>query len=336
LISISKRTDGAMSTKNKIMVIFVALVLVLFAVLVALYGFVDPEGPFDDPVMQGDKDVGSVFTYEITEGGISITSFEVEIIAQSGSYYMIDLAVFVSALGSDSRFQMIHKETGALRFAEEGDETEFEFEGDTIMLIQWTLTGEEGDEWMFASCEDDGIIYVIECTIDDDTVRAELTSTDIIEPAGDYKRSSALDEYFTHSIEGIKGGAEVTGEMFFHTVAEAGNMLGYVQIMIITYEDEEGEEVEETFVGYEFGTMTLQEYLYDAMTFGGLLPPEGTEMLDTIDGEILCDRYHVAIGTDEGSFYLDPVGKMLYKMQTFEAGDEYTTILIEYNIPGED
>jgi len=336
LRSISKRIDGAISTKNKIIVVFLAIVLVLFAVLVALYGFTDPEDLFDDPEIQGDKDIGSVFTYEMTEGDIGITFFEAEIIAQGGSYYLMDVSVMAAATGSDSRFQMIHKVTGALRFAEEGEEMEFEFEGETITLIQWTIIGEEGDIWMFASCEDDGIIYIIECTIDDDTVKAELISTDIIEPAGDYERSSALDEYFTHSIEGIKGGAEVTGEMFFHVVAEAGNMLGYVQIMIITYEDEEGEEIEEIFVGYEFGTMTLQEYLYDAMTFSGLLPPEGTEMLDTIDGEIICDWYHVVIGTDEGSFYLDPVGKMLYKMQTFEDGDEYTTILIEYNIPEED
>ena len=327
--SIVKGGVGAMSTKNMILAIFLAIVLVVFVVLVALYGFGDSEDRFDDPVIQGDKDVGSVITYDVVEGGSG--TFDMEIIGQSGSYYFADVTSLATLAGSETYWLMFHKETGLLRFSEEGEEITFDFEGEEITLIESLITGEEGDVWVFASSEDDGVPYIIECTVGDVTVKAELNSIDgIVEPTGDYERSEALDEYYIYSFEGTMHGEGSTGNIYFYTVADCNGGLGLLMLTDSTYIDGDGNEVEETTVGYELSTSML-DFLYQSFTFG--LPPVGTEEKSTIDGDILCSKYYFNYMGAEVTSFIDEDTQIIYEAFVDMPGDVYTAILEEYFVP---
>ena len=330
--SIIRGRNGAMSTKNMIIVILLAAILIGFVILVALYGFVDPEDRFDDPVVQGDKDVGSVLTYEIVDEG---KTFEMEIIGQSGSYYFVDVSGLAVLAGAEHGWQMFHKETGLLRFGEEGEEVEIEVDGETVILVESFTTGEEGDIWMFASSAEDGIPYVIELTMDDVTLRAELITMEIIEPTEDYERPEALDEYFVYDVVITDAEGETTGTAYYYVVALCRSDYGLLELSVNIVTDEDGEEVEEITVGYELQSMSLRDFLFMAFTMG--IPSTITEEISTVDGDKECNLHHIEM-TFEGSHlemtsYADDKMKVVYEVTYELDGERMEGTLIEYSIP---
>ena len=286
--SITRGRTGAMSTMNVIIVVLLVVILVGFTVLVALYGFVDPEDRFDDPVIEGDKGIGTIFTYEIVDEEITV---EMEIIGESGSYYFVDVSDIATLVGIGMNWQMFHKETGLLRFGEEGEEIEVEIDGEDATLLESFVTGEMGDVWMFAASGEDGIPYIIEVELGDVTVRAELVEITIVEPTGEYERSDALDEYYIYSLVTTLDDEEISvSTAYYRVVAVCNGGFGLLELIVTVEEDEDGEEVEILIVGYELQDMTMTEYIFESTTDG--LRKMRDRELETMDGVLTCDVYH--------------------------------------------
>ena len=322
-----------MSTKNIIIISALAVVLVVFGVLVALYGFAEDPEMFDDETIQGDKAVGSEFIYTVDVDG-DVVDVTVSIVGESGSYYLLDVTELVALLDDEDGLQafiMIHKETGELRFGEEGDERTFDFEEEELTLLEWSVLGEEGAAWLIASCEDDGIPYILEFSFGDETITAELTEVNIVEPEEEFERSEALDEYYFFDFEGSMDGREGSGIVYYHVVADCGPLgWAFVEISEGTFIDDDGNEYEEVTVGYVVYDMTLLEFLTNVFTGG--LPAVGTEEISTIDGDITCDTYTQVLGPFEINTWIGENGAV-YKSGL--ATGEYTIILNEYSLPAE-
>ena len=327
--AITENKSGMMSTKRIIIISTLSVLLIALVVLIALYGFKEPAGMFDDEEIDGEMAMGTVFTYEIDIDG-TVTSVDVEIIGESGSYYLLDVSEILTVVtgGSSEGYMMIHKETGELRFAEEGDEQTIEFDDEEITLIKWSVDDEDGCTWMFASCEDDGIPYVIECIFGDEVLEFQFTDVEIVEPEGQFERPSELDEYYFYDVEGTVEGREAVGKMYFHVVADCGDgKFAFVQIFEGTYTNDDGTEEDEFTIGYEIQSMTLLEFLTASLAGGTLAEPE---TLSTIDGDVECDVYELAaFGL---TAYLGEENGIIYRVD-FALPTEYGWTLFDYSAP---
>jgi hypothetical protein len=329
---------GTKDVRVKTLAIVILLVLMIAVLAVAIYKNPNvPEDIFDDPVVQGDKDIGSILAYSIVDSDGD--TFDLEIIGQSGSYYFADMTGLAELVGSETAYQMFHKETGALRFAEEGDPVRFEFDGETKDLASWTSVTEGGAEWVFYSCEEDGIPYVIEVTVEDDSVRAELLSAEgIVEPSEDYERPGILDQFFVYSVVATVDGEDTERTTYYRNAVVADDgMYGILELSVGTEEDEEGNEVETYEVGYLFEPLNIFDYIFESMTAFGLAEKGEPKTLDTIDGEITCDSYTTDMG-ELGTItvYVDPATNIAYAGDVDYQGEKYAMELVEYDLAEEE
>ncbi|MDR3205837.1 MAG: hypothetical protein LBT41_01895 [Candidatus Methanoplasma sp.] len=318
---------GAGSVSVKTLAIAILLVLMVAVMAVAIYKNPNAsEDLFDDPVIQGGKGIGSTLTYSIVD---TEDTFDLEIVGESGSYYFADLTALAALVGSETEYQMFHKETGALRFAEAGDPERFEFDGETKELVVWTGITEGGVEWVFHSCEDDGIPYVIEIAAEDDSARAELLSTDIIEPSGDYERPDLLDKYFIYEL--TDGDDAVSTVYYRNAVVAEGGMYGILKLTVGAEEDEDGNEAETYQAEYLLASVDVHEFIFDFVTSFGSAVVSGSEVLDTVDGEITCDVYTIDTG-DAGSItaYADTSAKIVYAADIETQEETHHMELLEY------
>lgn len=246
---------------------------------------------YDDPVIQGDIGIGSTFTYSINGDAENTESLEMS--GQSGSYYFFepyynDYNLMKVRIGFDSF--LLHKTTGAMLFGDSAGKDSIKFDGKDIDLVNWKI--EASGMVMVVSSGPDGVPYKISTSYisSTETNVATLIDRDIVTPAGDYVKSDVVGNMMEYSVvfNGPNGKSTGNGTLRFVCVAEKND--GYV--MAVFFESK-----------YSFGGVSSKGMMLSLIESELTLPGFVTDMLyslemsqsdvkmNTMDGEILCDKY---------------------------------------------
>jgi len=307
-------------------VIAMLVIIAAFSVFLALEKSGEDSsdnGPYYDPLIQGDYGLGTTFTYDLVdvkEDGISAPfdprTIVLEIIGQSGSYYML-------GFGIENPMGMTHKKTGEVRFSENVGIDSINFDGNDIALEKWEIVMLEqsdllykyGQSYTISSCADDAIPYKISLKTEYYSFSAmsggveeyffELTSFSIVTPT-EYVPSGAVGKGYVYEYEIFQeeyagfGTVDIVciaenqdaGILFAFQKADVKGVMNLSVIQFSPYSD----------------TSTLCAEFFPLGTLVGEVT------IDTIDGPMVCDLYEddseipmvekVYVGQSNGVIYL--------------------------------
>ena len=316
----------------------------------------------NDPLIQGNFGIGTTFTYDVVDayvhdddGTYTLTTgstMTVTVVGESGSYYfvLVDSSYTVrygsGMISASITPAMIHKQTGELRFSSSVGSDSIVYNGDTISLEKWewrnntpNYDGSQYDILTFSSDPDDAIPYKVERTMMRFTgpsasvvftVSFELTDYDIVPADEPFVPSEGLGEGLVYSMIIISNVGEVTAELTIMIAADGefeGDRVRFALYYIWIFPNEEtySEYGVILFMPLPEG-ITAAEAVY-AMPLielsGEVLIDSGTEVLSTIDGDILCDVLTYDYGFPGSAVivrYVGPDG-LLYLQQQYVDGD---------------
>ena len=293
-----------------------------------------------DPLIQGKYGMGTEFRYcEADDDGKEL-AFTMTIIGQSGSYYFLEFKEEADVdfdVLSFGQYAMIHKATGALRFADNVGKTSYEYNEKDVPLEKWKATMVEGDmkiegDWMsvtvsfmFSSSSEDAIPYLFDVFISvddgDELTMCSLALLNVVpgEPPVKYFKSKGLNTGFEYNMDGI---------LMPEILPDEGR-ISYVHIADLSLGGKIGilymVELENIFAFfYEISDdITLSDFLFSDYGDGDL---EKTESIITIDGSVKCEKWtYLEDGMlEEGWIGIN--NGVVYLMKIWD-GDELITVL---------
>jgi hypothetical protein len=311
-------------------IIGIALILVIAVVAVVLSGGgssvnsppYDPD-VFDDPEIQGDLGIGTLFVYSTGDSG----PVELRIVGQSGSYYLLDVGTLSAYIGNDTQYQMFHKTNGGLRFGTQIGTDTYTYGGKEIKLDLWTVIDSSDDVWTLGVSPADGIPYKIKAVCDDKVVEAKLTGIQKTSPST-YTKPSGLDKYYKYSLGGSIDGSDASGAFAAGTAAEASGV--YWSAFIIDAEVNGHGAYRQ--VEYYAGSDLLQ-MLYENFTADGEADKDGQNVITTLDGYKTCDVYKLVLGDVlVMESFIEPSTKIVYRSTLSVEDDHYTLTLKQKHI----
>jgi hypothetical protein len=292
-----------------------------------------------DPVIQGAMGIGSKFTYALIndQAGYFPPEITMEIIGQSGSYYMLMLSIFAS----DEDYLMMHKQTGALLLSSNAGKDSILHKGKMITLEKWEMTVisysidsggtdfEYTSKIVFSSNPDDAIPYKI--YLIDEPIQGTVNNSVAVSYGLASSHLTEAEEYIP--TDGLGKGIVYTGHMSMYNFADDGAPLN-VTLLSVAEGRYKGEDVRFALILLKSSTFemkTMFHYPHDVETEGIIfytmftdisieVSPKDSGAVSIAYGSVICDvyRYHNDWG-ENGMLYMGQDDGILYAFKIYDS-----------------